>query len=102
MYKDAINYFKHEDTIIFELSKRVEPFELSVHPNPFIRLTRSIVGQQLSVKAAQTIFGRIEELFASKLITPEKLVTMSDEKLRSAGLFFQKISYLKDLAQRVI
>lgn len=102
MYKNAIKHFKATDPILFSLVERVEQFELSAHPDPFLRLMRSIVGQQLSVKAASTIFGRFEDLFDKKNIKPISLIKIGDEKLRSAGLSYQKISYLKDLAQKVV
>lgn len=102
MYKSALLHFKISDPILYETSRTVEPFELQVHPNPFLRLTRSIIGQQLSVKAAATIFERFENLFEKKDIKPDGLLKIPDEKLRTAGISYQKISYLKDLAQKVL
>src|SRR5438128_1318738 len=102
MYKTAVKHFKTKDPVLFSLIDLTEPFELEVHPDPFLRLTRSIVGQQLSVKAASTIFARFEKLFKNGKITPQALIKLSDEQLRSVGLSRQKASYLKDLAQKVI
>jgi len=101
LYKKAILHFKKVDPVLFNLAKAVEPFKLSIHPDPFIRLTRSIVGQQLSVKAASTIYERVEQLF-EKSISPKGLIELPDNKLRAAGLSRQKVSYLKDLAQKVL
>ncbi len=102
MYKKALAHFRTADPTLFEVSLKIEPFELEVHPSPFLRLTRSIIGQQLSVKAASTIFGRLEQLFENKKITPAGLVKISGEKLRAAGISYQKISYLKDLGRKVL
>ncbi len=102
MYKNAIAYFKKSDPVLFELINTSDPFELEVHPDPFYRLLRTIVGQQLSVKAASTIFGRFENLFKNKNITPKGLLKFSDEQMRSVGLSRQKISYLRDLATKVL
>lgn len=102
MFKLALAHFKSSDPILYTAAKNIVPIELSVHPEPFIRLIRSIVGQQLSVKAAATIYGRLEALFENKIITPIGLIKLTPEKLREAGLSYQKISYLKDLAQKTI
>ncbi len=67
----------------------------------FISLCSSIVNQQLSGKAAATIFGRFKKLFPKEKITSGKLEKMSAEKLRSAGLSYQKINYLKDLSHKI-
>ncbi len=101
MYKKALVHFKRTDPILYKAAVQIDPFELSIHPNPFVRLTRAIVGQQLSVKAAKTIFERTEKIFPENKITPTGLINISSEKLRSAGLSFQKISYLKDLGQKI-
>ena len=68
--------------------------------NYFRDLFESIVNQQLSGKAASTIFGRITKLCKGK-ITPEVVLKTPDEKFRSAGLSHQKIKYVKDLADKI-
>lgn len=65
-------------------------------------LLRAIVGQQLSTKAARTIYGRILEIFGGITPTPEGLLEASEEDLRAAGLSGRKVSYLRDLASHVI
>ena len=65
----------------------------------FMALARAIVYQQLSGKAAATIWGRVEALFAGPP-TPAALLAISDESLRGAGLSRQKLGYLRDLAAR--
>jgi len=65
-------------------------------------LVRSIVGQQLSTKAARTIYARLAALFGDCAPTPEQLLAADDEALRAAGLSRQKTSYLRDLASRVL
>jgi DNA-3-methyladenine glycosylase II len=64
-------------------------------------LLRSIVGQQLSTKAASTIYGRMLELFGGHAPTPKQLLKADPEKIRAAGLSRPKIIYLRDLAQHV-
>lgn len=102
MFKKALSHFKTSDPILYSLIKYREPFELKLHPDPFMRLLRSIVGQQLSVKAAGTIFTRFENLFENSNITPSGLIKLKEDNMRKAGLSRQKISYIKDLAQKVL
>ncbi|KKS17712.1 MAG: HhH-GPD family protein [Candidatus Woesebacteria bacterium GW2011_GWA1_41_7] len=65
----------------------------------FVDLLESIANQQLSGKAASTIFGRVRDLCDGD-INPEIILKLSEEKLRKAGLSFAKIRYIKDLASR--
>jgi DNA-3-methyladenine glycosylase II len=65
-------------------------------------LLRAIVGQQLSTKAARTIFGRILELFDGRTPAPRELLEASEADLRAAGLSGRKVEYVRDLASHVI
>jgi DNA-3-methyladenine glycosylase II len=65
-------------------------------------LLRSIVGQQLSTKAAATIYGRMLELFGGHAPTPKQLLAADPDKIRAAGLSRPKINYLRDLAEHVL
>lgn len=72
-----------------------------VNPQGFTVLLRVIVGQQLSVKAATTIWARVQEL-AGANATPEDYAYISDEALRGAGLSRQKIAYFRSLCEEVL
>jgi DNA-3-methyladenine glycosylase II len=65
-------------------------------------LLRAIVGQQLSTKAARTIYGRVCELFGGSTPSPEQLLEASEEDLRACGLSGRKVEYVRDLAAHVI
>jgi len=70
---------------------------------PFDALAESIAYQQLSGKAAATIFGRVRALFPKrKWLDPEQLLATPDDKLRGAGLSGAKTAALKDLAAKTI
>jgi DNA-3-methyladenine glycosylase II len=64
-------------------------------------LVRSIVGQQLSTKAARTIYERLIELFDGHTPTPAELLEADPEDIRGAGLSRPKVAYLRDLAEHV-
>src|SRR5437867_1978984 len=75
----------------------------AVSIRPFDALAESIAYQQLSGKAAATIFGRVRALYPQgKWLDPEKLLATPDETLRAAGLSRNKIAALKDLAAKTI
>jgi len=65
-------------------------------------LLRAIVGQQLSTKAARTIYGRILELFDGRTPPPEQLLEVDESALRAAGLSGRKVEYVRDLAAHVL
>jgi len=70
-------------------------------PEPYGALVRSIVGQQLSTKAARTIYERLTELFGGKTPSPAELLAADPEDVRAAGLSRPKVSYLRSLAEHV-
>ena len=86
-----------------KLSKIIESYPhdfLFSKSDPFFTLARSIVGQQISVKAAQSVWNRLE--IKVKKINPEIIITTHSSTLKSAGLSRQKVKYLKNLANAFI
>jgi DNA-3-methyladenine glycosylase II len=71
-------------------------------PDAFIALVRAIVGQQLSTKAARSIWARVLERFGGEEPTPAQLLEVRADRLRRAGLSRAKVAYLRDLAERVL
>jgi DNA-3-methyladenine glycosylase II len=65
-------------------------------------LLRAIVGQQLSTKAARTIYLRVIDLFGGSTPSPEQLLEASEQDLRAAGLSGRKTEYIRDLASHVL
>lgn len=85
--------------MIASIIERVGPCRLRPSDSGFHALVRSIVSQQLSVKAAATIFARLVAA-AGDPLTPEGLLRLSLVELRGLGLSQQKASYITDLAER--
>jgi DNA-3-methyladenine glycosylase II len=76
-------------------------FQISLKPaehNVFVALLESIVSQQLSVKAADTIYGRFVALFENQQPEPQAILSLADETLRAVGLSGQKTKYIKNVA----
>ena len=70
--------------------------------DPYGALLRAIVGQQLSTKAARTIYLRVIELFEGRTPSPQQLLDADPDALRAAGLSGRKVEYLQDLARHVL
>jgi len=87
-----------------ELIARSRRYDLtpSVSVRPFDALAESIAYQQLSGKAAATIWGRVRALYPKKYLHPELVLDTPDEKLRAAGLSRSKIAAFKDLAAKTL
>jgi DNA-3-methyladenine glycosylase II len=88
-----------------ELIARSRRYDITpaVSIRPFDALAESIAYQQLSGKAAATIFGRVRALYPKrKWLDPEQLLATPDETLRAAGLSRAKTAALKDLAAKTI
>jgi DNA-3-methyladenine glycosylase II len=70
-------------------------------PDAYGALLRTVVGQQLSAKAARTIYGRVLDLFGGATPSPEQILASSEDELRGVGLSGRKVSYIRDLATHV-
>jgi len=95
------------DRVMEELVRRIGPLGLARRrrgrpDDAYGSLVRTIVGQQLSTKAARSIYGRLTALFDNRPPTPEELISTDEELLRACGLSRPKVRYLRDLAERVI
>ena len=103
MNRKAVSHLRRADPVMAGIIERVGPcrFRVSDGGTHFDAITRSIVYQQLSGSAAATIYSRLMALYDGAAPEPALLLAMSDDILRGAGLSRQKISYLRDLAERV-
>jgi DNA-3-methyladenine glycosylase II len=97
--RKAVNHLKKSDPILRAIIERVGPCRMEFAEPEFSSLAEAIVYQQLNGKAAVTIFKRFAAL-AGDPLTPEGILKLSDEQLRSVGLSKQKSAYLKDLAAK--
>lgn len=101
MWKNAEEFLLN-DKYIGPLIKKwggctIKPLSKSIY---FEDLVDAICSQQLSGKAAKTIFGRVKEKLAGS-ITPDPIIKIDTKELRKCGLSYAKCSYVKDLAQKV-
>jgi DNA-3-methyladenine glycosylase II len=97
----ALNHLRESDPVLAAIIERVGPPQIAYREPTFEALARSIVFQQLSTKAARTIYGRLEAAAGGKL-TPESIRGLSVGEMRQAGLSKQKIGYIRDLAEHAL
>jgi DNA-3-methyladenine glycosylase II len=97
--RKAVAHLKNADPVLREIIERLGPCRMEFGPPEFHSLAEAIVYQQLNGKAAVTIFKRFAAL-AGEPLTPEGILKLTDEQMRSAGLSKQKSAYLKDLAAK--
>jgi DNA-3-methyladenine glycosylase II len=96
--KKALAHLKNSDAVLASIIERVGPPQIAYREPTFEALARSIVFQQLSTKAAGTIYGRLEEAAGGKM-TPESIQNLTVGEMRRAGLSNQKVGYIRDLAE---
>ncbi len=101
MLRRAVTHLKRSDPVLAGVIERVGPcrFQPRAEGTHFDAVSRAIVYQQLSTKAAATIYGRVVEMYGGRAPTPAELFATPDERLRACGLSRQKLSYMKDLAR---
>ena len=88
------------DRILKKLIPQFGPVHLAVRHDPFVTLARSVVGQQISVKAAQGVWERVKEACPS--LAPAKFTRLGLEKLVACGLSKRKAEYILDLATHFV
>jgi len=86
------------DSVLRKIIKKYNKGFLTTRNNPFFSLCRTIVGQQISTKAANSIWSKFEKK-CNKCIIPNTVLKLSSRTLKSAGLSRQKVSYLKNIAK---
>ena len=96
----ACKHLMRRDRVMKKLIPKFGEARLQSRGDAFTTLARSVVGQQISVKAAQAVWERFAELVdapATKLV-PQTVLTVKPEAMRGAGLSMRKVEYLRDLA----
>jgi DNA-3-methyladenine glycosylase II len=93
-------YLSEKDAVLKQIIANTPQYKkgFDAGTDVYISLLESIVSQQISVRAADTIFARFCALFPQGYPTPLLLIEATEDELRSAGLSFQKIKYLKSVA----
>jgi DNA-3-methyladenine glycosylase II len=95
-WEEACKHLVKKDRVMKRLIPQFGDVCLETRGDAFITLARSIVGQQISVKSAQTVWERFELL--PRKLTPANVLKLKVDDMRAAGLSARKVEYLVDLA----
>ena len=95
-WAEACKHLVKKDRVMKRLIPQFGEASLQSRGDAFVTLARSIVGQQISVKAAQTVWDRFAHL--PRKITPTNVLKLKVDDMREAGLSARKVEYLVDLA----
>ena len=96
-WQESIDYLSNIDAILRELINKYSQLTLTTHGDALETLMRSIVGQQISVKAAASVWQKIIDLLDE--IKPDNVLLSGFENLRSCGLSKQKTQYILNIAE---
>ncbi|MEZ5691762.1 MAG: DNA-3-methyladenine glycosylase [Rickettsiales bacterium] len=96
-WNDAVKHLSEKDKVLKNIIESYSGEALMQRSNGFYTLTRSIIGQQISVKAAASVWYKLREKLDE--ITPEKLLCLDDDELRKCGLSARKIRYIQGVAE---
>lgn len=103
--EEALKHLCDRDECLKSLIADLRPFQIDAEDgqSPYEVLMEAIVYQSISGKAAETIFGRIKALGENgRPLTPERMLKISAQKLRKAGLSGAKVLAMKDLARKTL
>ena len=95
-WQDACRELAKRDRVMKKLIKQYPEANLRNRGNSFSTLARAIVGQQISVKAAQSVWNRFADCVGT--MKPDNVLKRTDQQLRDCGLSWKKVEYVKDLA----
>ena len=95
-----IDYLKRKDKKLGAAIDRIGMIKREITPDPFTALVSSVVSQQISNKAAETVWNRLVSLLGQ--ITPERIAQMDLSKIQSCGMSERKVGYIKGIAKAAI
>ena len=97
-WNKAKRILSKRDPVLRKIINKFKQGYLTSRKDPFFSLCRTIIGQQISTKAADSIWSKFE-IKCKKKIVPETVLKLTSLSLKSAGLSRQKITYLKNIAK---
>ncbi|MGD0580969.1 MAG: DNA-3-methyladenine glycosylase [Bryobacteraceae bacterium] len=98
--RKALTHLRTADPVLGGIIDRLGVSRMVYRPATFDAVVQAIINQQLSGKAAATIYGRLQAALAPKGVEPRGILKLGEGKLRTLGISAQKCSYLLDLAAK--
>ena len=101
VWKRGIKHLKRNDAALARIIDKTGPINFELDDDHYEAIVGSIIFQQLAGSAAQAILNRFKSMYGGRLPSPREYLSTDVDKLRKSGLSPQKISYIKDLAERL-
>ena len=101
VYRKAKEHFKKHDPLLHRAALEFEIENLKKTDDIFRDIVWTIIGQQLSGKSADTIFGRFQKLFPAGVISPRKILRLSEKEMRACGISGGKARAICDLSEKI-
>lgn len=95
--QDELDYLCQQDSILKKAIIKIGPIQRRVNPDLFSALITSIVGQQISTKAAQTVNDRLQTLVGE--VTPITITNTSTQSIQNCGMSFRKAESIKQIGE---
>ena len=97
-----MRHIRKQDPILGKIVKRVGPIDFEMDDGHYEALVGAIIYQQLAGTAARAILERFKKIYGGKIPNPKQYLSTPETKLRASGLSPQKISYIRDLCERIV
>jgi DNA-3-methyladenine glycosylase II len=101
VWQKGVRHLKNKDPVMARIIRAMGPIRFELDDDHYEAIVGSIIFQQLAGSAARAILNRFKLLYGGRIPSPREYLSTSIDKLRSSGLSPQKISYIKDLAERL-
>jgi DNA-3-methyladenine glycosylase II len=101
IWQKGVRYLKKKDPVLAQIIGATGPIRFKLDDDHYEAIVGSIIYQQLAGSAARAILNRFKGLYDGRLPSPREYLSTDIARLRSSGLSPQKISYIKDLAERL-
>ena len=101
VWKKGVRHLRRHDPILAGIMNRTRPIKFELDDDHYEAIVGSIIFQQLAGAAARAILNRFKAMYGGQVPSPREYLSTDESKLRSSGLSPQKISYIKDLAERI-
>ena len=102
VWTKGVRYLKRKDSILAKMIGSTGPIRFRLDDDHYEAIVGSIIFQQLAGSAARAILNRFKELYDGRLPSPKEYLSTTENRLRKVGLSPQKISYIRDLAERLL
>jgi DNA-3-methyladenine glycosylase II len=101
VWRRGVKHLRENDPILARIIRRSPPIKFELDADHYEAIVGSIIFQQLAGTAARAILNRFRAIYGGRLPSPREYLSTEESKLRSSGLSPQKISYIRDLAERI-